>query len=339
MHRRLILLPLLIASLLACNLSASMSREQVATLAAATIEAVNATRAAQAIELPTEAPPPPTETPIPGSPTPVPPSPTPGIAGCTDIAGFVADVTIPDDTAIDAGDGFVKTWRLRNNGTCTWTSSYSLVFDHGDKMGGADAQPLPGAVAPGNTVDLSVNLTAPNTAGTYQGFWKLRNNAGVLFGLAGNQAFWVRIAVPGTPTPTATGLVFNPGIIITILPLIYTSSGTDAALASDACFDLDTGVPVGCGSASADFRYQVTFVFPTFNEEIQPLHGAEFRYFGNPGTTPTSADCQALALGSGSFDANVNTYCYRTSNGKYGFLRVDSAALTMQFDWGTYTFP
>lgn len=339
MKRALISLPILVGALLACNLSASgrLSESQVATFAAGTVAALEATRAALPV---TETPPvptvAPTDTPFPASPTPIPPSPTAGASGCTDLAGFVSDVTIPDDSPIEAGAGFVKTWRLRNNGTCTWTSSYSVVFDHGDKMSGPDAQPLSGAVAPGDTMDVSVSLTAPASPGTYQGYWMLRNNSGVLFGLGGNAAFFVKIVVPGTPTPTATGSIFMPGIIVTLVPLIYTSSGNDAGVASGSCFDLDAGAAAGCASGEADFRYVFT-LFPP-DEVVAPTNGARFRFF-HATALPTSAECQALALGGGVFDANSNVYCYQTSAGKFGWLRVDSASFALQFDWGTYTFP
>jgi hypothetical protein len=84
-------------------------------------------------------------------------------------------------------------------------------------MSGPASANLPIAVAPGQTVDISVDLTSPGTAGTYTGNWKLKNNNGVAFGLCpfgncflGNQkAFWVKINVAGTgivpPTLTPTG--------------------------------------------------------------------------------------------------------------------------------------
>ena len=55
--------------------------------------------------------------------------------GVTDRAQFVADVTVPDGTRYDPGATFTKTWRLKNIGTCTWTTSYTLVFDSGDADG------------------------------------------------------------------------------------------------------------------------------------------------------------------------------------------------------------
>ena len=326
---------LMVLPLLACNLPllGGITEQQVATFAAGTVAAVNATRAAEpttpAPTITTELP---TATPIPETATPIPPTPTTGSAGCTDIATFVSDITIPDNSPIEAGAAFVKTWRLRNTGTCTWTSSYALVFDHGDKMAGPDVSPFAGAVPPGSTVDLSVSLTAPTAPGTYQGYWKLRNNAGVLFGLGGSGAFFVKIVVPGTPTPT--GVFLLPGLIF----MVYVSSGTDMVMGDSTCFDLDAGETVGCGDGDADFAYEVGLVFPIgTSEEIDPRHGAQFRFFG--ADTPTGAECQALALGSNTFDANPATYCYLTSGGKYGYLKVDSAGFVLQFDWGTYTFP
>lgn len=123
----------------------------------------------------------------------------PPVASATtvcDLAGFVTDVTVPDGSKADPDQHFTKTWRLKNEGSCTWTSDYDLVFSSGDDMGAPPAVQLTaGAVAPGETVDVSVELVAPSTPGTYKGFYKLRNGGGVLFGLEGGNPFWVEIEV------------------------------------------------------------------------------------------------------------------------------------------------
>ena len=128
-------------------------------------------------------------------------------AGGSDKATFVADVTVPDGTTFTAGQAFVKTWQVKNAGTSTWTSSYSLVFVRGAQMGGPTSVPLSDTVSPGATANLSLSLTAPNTLGTYTGFWMLRNPAGQLFGISAdaNQPVYVKIAVGkvgSTPQPT-----------------------------------------------------------------------------------------------------------------------------------------
>lgn len=145
-----------------------------------------------------------------------PPTPTPTVTGTVkpnacDRAQFVSDVTVPDGTSFAPGIGFNKTWRLKNVGTCTWTN-YSIMFDTGEKMSGPDSALIPTTVAPGQTVDITLQLTSPTTAGTYRGYWKLKNNTGVPFGIgsAGTKSFWVEIKVsstginPGTATATST---------------------------------------------------------------------------------------------------------------------------------------
>ncbi|HEX9798317.1 MAG TPA: NBR1-Ig-like domain-containing protein [Anaerolineales bacterium] len=267
------------------------------------------------------------------------PTPTAGTLGCTDRATFVSDVSVPDGSNFDPGDNFTKTWRLRNDGTCTWTSSYALVFDHGDAMGAPAAIPLAGAVPPGNNVDLSVNLTAPAAPGGYQGFFLLRNNSNVLFGIgpSATTAFWVKIdVVPPSPTPTATTFFVFP--IITLIPLFAYSNGSDQVLNDGACFDLDEGNPIGCGSGDADFRYDATIAFfPSPSEQnFEPLHDAEGRYIAaNP---PAKADCQGLALLDSEFDLDSgDNYCYETSDGRYGYIHVDTAGLfSLTFDWWTW---
>src|SRR5688572_1533743 len=100
-----------------------------------------------------------------------------------DAAEFVSDVTYPDGSAVGLGSTFTKTWRIQNVGTCTWTSAYSLVFVSGERFGAPATVSLPGNVAPGQTIDLSINLTAPTSGGRYGGDWKLRNASGVVFGV------------------------------------------------------------------------------------------------------------------------------------------------------------
>ena len=134
-----------------------------------------------------------TATPVPATSTPVRPTntPVPTAVSYCDWVAFVKDVTIPDGTQLSAGEVFTKTWRLQNRGTCTWTPDYMLVFTSGDPMGATTAVRLPGYVAAGQTVDVSVTLTAPASAGRYTGYWMLRNPSGALFGSGSkaNEAF------------------------------------------------------------------------------------------------------------------------------------------------------
>ena len=111
-------------------------------------------------------------------------------------AQFIEDVSVPDGSTLYPGTTFTKIWRLKNVGTCTWTTSYDLVFMKGDQMDGDDVVGMPGNVAPGQVVDVLVDLIAPEDSGSYRGYWTLRDASGVLFGLGRtNSTFYVDIKV------------------------------------------------------------------------------------------------------------------------------------------------
>ncbi len=121
---------------------------------------------------------------------------TPGDENC-DRAVFVDDVTIADGTEFKPETSFTKTWRLRNDGTCTWTSEYELVFFEGDLMGADESYPLAGEVKPGDAVDLSIVFQTPELEGSYRSDWRIKNPSGEIFGTGedADQSFWVEIVV------------------------------------------------------------------------------------------------------------------------------------------------
>lgn len=131
--------------------------------------------------------------------TPVPPISSPVPVSRCDAAAFVSDVTYPDGTTVSLGSPFTKIWRLKNVGTCTWTTSYALVYVTGERFSAPSAVSIPTNVGPGQTVDLPVNLTAPSQSGRYRGFWKLRNASSVLFGIGpeADSNFYVDVSVTG----------------------------------------------------------------------------------------------------------------------------------------------
>jgi hypothetical protein len=116
-----------------------------------------------------------------------------------DAAAFVSDVTYPDGSSVTLGGTFTKIWRLKNIGTCTWSTSYAAVYVSGERFGAPSAVGLPTSVGPGQTVDVAINLTAPNQNGHYRGFWKLRNASNVLFGIGSDAStnFFADINVTG----------------------------------------------------------------------------------------------------------------------------------------------
>jgi len=146
---------------------------------------------------------PPTPTRIPPTATRIPPTPTPKPCNRIDFRG---DVTYPDGTKVIGGTSFVKTWRLKNDGSCTWTKAYDMAFVDGDRMGAPNYVDFPKEVKPGESIDLSVTLVAPGTPGKYTGYFMLVDQNGKRFGpkADGTGSFWVSIE-----SIRGTGVVFN----------------------------------------------------------------------------------------------------------------------------------
>lgn len=307
--------PLLIAFLLAAALimaSCNMPRPEpsgdpAATYAAQTV-AAELTNQADSGSPASATPQPdtPSQTPA-ATDTQTPPTATASPTGCTDKASFVTDVTVPDDTSFASGETFTKTWRLRNSGTCTWTTEYDLIFDSGRAMGGPAAQALKGNVPPNSTVDLSVELTAPSSNGTHRGNWKLRNADGVSFGIGSNAdiAFWVQIVVGPTPTPA---------------PKVYNTQKGD--LEPGEYVDLDDG-DFTPSNSSRDLRYKS--VAPNENY-LDPQNGALIDVWG--GSAPSYEQCQGADLDSAdiSFDDfdQGDWICFETDEGRIGRFEIEN---------------
>ena len=101
-----------------------------------------------------------------------------------DSLSFVADVNVPDDTNMSPGQDFIKTWKVKNTGSCPWGEGYELVYaEYQDEMSG-QAQPLTQVVQPGQAVEISVQFTAPDGIGEYLSAWQMSNPAGVTFPVA-----------------------------------------------------------------------------------------------------------------------------------------------------------
>ena len=141
-----------------------------------------------------------------------PPTPEPTDEPCVDAMEFVEDLNydnkeLTDFPVLDPGKAFQKGWRIKNTGTCEWTSAYLIKYVHGNdpaaQMGGQPTN-LNNVVNPAQSYDMFVDLFAPKVAGKYAGYWQMHDANGTPFG----QTIWVAIEVrdtsPGEPTPTST---------------------------------------------------------------------------------------------------------------------------------------
>jgi hypothetical protein len=105
------------------------------------------------------------------------------------------DVNVPDNTVMSPGQDFVKTWKIKNIGSCTWDAGYKLVFSYGDDELKGEAQPLSAAIAPQQEVEVSVQFTAPTLPGTYTSYWTLQNARAIAFQGNENKVLYVQIVV------------------------------------------------------------------------------------------------------------------------------------------------
>lgn len=231
------------------------------------------------------------------------------------------DVTIPDGARFLPGQSFSKTWRLYNAGSCPWTREYAVVYFSGENFSAVSEQVFTTTVLPGKSIDITIDMVAPQKPGIHQSNWKLRNKSGKLFGIGptGDAPFWVRIEVEEAATSTA-----SPQPTATLTPTLATAAKGSYVLVVGKGFDLDTGqVTPGTGEDLLLKKTDATTI------QLAPINGAKMAEFGSQ--APTDQDCRAASLSDNPLlVANLKEgifYCYRTTQVLPGFLKVKSIDL------------
>lgn len=214
--------------------------------------------------------------------------------GCTNKASFVADVTIPDNTQVNAGSAFTKTWRISNAGTCIWASDYTLSHYSDERMAAPDSVPL-AITYPGQTLDISVNLIAPSSQGIRRGNFVIKNPEGLIISVDDDSRLWLIIDVVGTAVvPTATSAAATATSAVgTAIP---TNTGTGSGGGTAACaFTTDPAKVTEALNAINAYRTQNNL--PAYNVK-EPLtkaaqsHAADMAcknltgHTGSDGSTP-----------------------------------------------------
>jgi len=274
---------------------------------------------------------------------------------CVDGMAYVADVTYDDKNMtappqVTPGQSFVKTWRVKNTGTCTWISGYQLVYAYGNtpasSMGGKPV-PISNPVAPGATVDLSAALTAPTTPGTYQGFWQMTNDKATPFG----QTIWVGVTVVDTskptpapvPAPAITSFTVSPSSITlgqcvtaawvvknSVTQVVFERNGTDLLKNAPA-----SGQYQDCPPSSGT----VTYALGAYGPGGQDLEQVKVTVTApsNPPTPVPPANplvgptWNLLTLDNASVDSSLGVYLIFQTNGSVdGFDGCASFSATYQ---------
>jgi len=152
-------------------------------------------------------------------------------------------------------------------------------------MGAPNSIPLPKIVTPGETVDISVDLTAPDSPGIYKGIWSFEDNSGRHFGLGTNSTgeIWVQVTViqapTSTPTPSAEPTQTNTATPAP--PFIGTSEILAYDFVTEACSAAwsSNGAAIPCPVSGSEAQTSITI--PTLEDGSAPGYPA-IRV--NPGT-------------------------------------------------------
>ncbi|HEY9076843.1 MAG TPA: NBR1-Ig-like domain-containing protein [Anaerolineaceae bacterium] len=252
-------------------------------------------------------------------------------------AGKPFDLTIPDNTPVRAGSTFTKTWRLVNQGSCTWTREYAAVWFSGTKLSVANEIPISGTISPGQSVDISVDMVAPELPGMYMSNWKLRNAKGVYFGIGpkGDSPFWVKIIVLDLNPPQATATPLQP--TPTATPAIFLTGKTTLQLNNR--LDVDTGQMDS--KTGSDFGL---FLLENKRLYLAPLNEARIAWFGNQ--QPGFLDCRKAVLGQTTIPLDTvpdgGFACYSSNLGLPGRIKlsaIDIKNSTMIVEWVTWAVP
>lgn len=108
---------------------------------------------------------------------------------------FIADINYPDDTGVAAGSEFIKTWKIRNVGSCAWGAGYKLAYGgYNVTMDGAPLA-ITTVVQPGQELEVSVQFKAPTKPGVYLSAWTMANPQSVNFFDVNGKPFYVKVVV------------------------------------------------------------------------------------------------------------------------------------------------
>jgi len=235
-------------------------------------------------------------------------------ADCVNLASFVTDVTIPDNTNVTAGAAFTKTWRVQNAGTCVWWSGYTLEHYSENAMSAPASVPLP-VTNPGQTADISVDLVAPSVAGTYRGNFVIKNPEGLIMQIDEDSRLWLIINVGNAPTATPSATTTPGSSAPTATPASGATTTGSSTTANAACaLTTDSSRTSAMLAALTAYRSQNNLPALPVNAQLSQAAQAHandiacnqlFVHTGSDGSTP---EPRVAATGYVASDVSENVY-------------------------------
>ncbi len=243
-------------------------------------------------------------------------APVPTSAACRDAAAFVSDVSIPDNTRIAPGAEFIKVWRLRNTGSCSWTSSYAVSHVDGASLTDSAEYALTGGrIDPGQTVDINVGMRAPTQGGTYTSYWALRGRNRQLVPVSGGHdgtSFFVKIRVGEDSVPGGHITAYAVDAVVTKGTACTAGAEYDvtASVTADGPVNVNFEVTSNTGNAPSGYFLSDIDVQAATVQNVVVMgperfaHGEgpqalQFHYrFGGPFTSPGDITLMVRVAGS-----------------------------------------
>jgi hypothetical protein len=100
-------------------------------------------------------------------------------------------VNIPDGSVVAPGT-LIKQWKLKNTGSAKWSEGSKIIFLRGARELLAEREEFEVPLAePGQVVEVSVPIIAPEKAGSYSAYFQLADKDRNVFG----HRFWVEFVV------------------------------------------------------------------------------------------------------------------------------------------------
>ena len=202
----------------------------------------------------------------------------------------ITDITVPDNTKFAPGTAFTKTWRLYNDGSCTWPKTFVVFFFGGDQLAAPASVALSRDVLSGSSIDVSVNMVAPTNEGTYKSNWKMKTPNGTVFG-SGNSSvpFFAQIIVQNIPFAVSN-------VVISV---------DDAAPATNLCA---TGHTFNFTAAiTATAAGTVTYHWIQPDGLTSAIYSLDFAAAGTKSATPLAWPLLASTTSPGSVSVDIVT--------------------------------